>query len=230
MGEAVQITGKFKTKKEKYEEVKQVLIAGLSEYLRPDDSPVRQESYFEITKDALELSFYSFGNYGFAQEYIEKTFIKEYSDVLVEFAVTVYEDESFTETIIYDGKTVRTEFESENYYDDEECFDEDEDLEWYEFEFDSIDSLKFEESIFVLTNLCTEDNKKISDIILNEGGVIKSSTVLKTNYLIVEECSLDPSKKYIRAIELKEQGKPISIISVRRFYELYKDYGDKKLK
>ena len=49
------------------------------------------------------------------------------------------------------------------------------------------------------------------------------NTVLKTNYLIVEEEMLEPTKKYTRAIELKEKGKPISIISVKRFYELYEN-------
>ena len=72
------------------------------------------------------------------------------------------------------------------------------------------------------------DEEKIKNIILGESGVIKNSTVLKTKYLIVNQFQWEPTKKYNRAVELKEQGKQIFIISVGCFYELYEKYKIKK--
>lgn len=85
MGEAVSINGRFKDEKGRYEEIKSVLIEGLSQHLRPDDSPVNWEAYFDIKDEYMELYFMTFGNYGLAMEYIEHDFISEYNDVKCEF-------------------------------------------------------------------------------------------------------------------------------------------------
>lgn len=88
------------------------------------------------------------------------------------------------------------------------------------FAFDTINSLEIEGSIFVLTGFDADEEKKIENIIQQGGGVVKSSTVLKTNYLVVQEDYDHQTKKYTRALELKAQGKPIAIISEKQFYSL----------
>lgn len=113
MGEAVNIRGRFKDEKGRYEEIKAVLIEGLSQYLRPDDSSVRWESYFEIKDEYMELSFSTFGNLGFALKYIENDFISQYNDVKCEF---FYLDLSYAgaygDKVAFDGEKIIHGFNS----------------------------------------------------------------------------------------------------------------------
>jgi len=88
------------------------------------------------------------------------------------------------------------------------------------FEFDSVDSITIKDSIFVLTGFEGEEEEAIVRVISDGGGQIKSSTVLATNYLIVNEDYDHQTTKYKRAIELKGKGKPIMIISYQQFSEL----------
>lgn len=238
--DCVRYHGRFKTDKSRYEEIKDTLIKDFIELkLEPDegfwsDDVNGWKTLFKETKDYLELYIDNcFGNWGDALDYIEKDFIKTHKDIQVEFCVVEYYDGPNAEGIIYDGKRLShaipdfVEILYEDEYYDEDYEDEEED-DYYEFEFDSVDELGFDGNIFVLSGLNCFDDMEIRNIILNNGGVIKKSTVLKTKYLIVNELQWEPKKEYNRAIELKEQGKPISIISVRQFYELYEKYSNER--
>ena len=90
------------------------------------------------------------------------------------------------------------------------------------FSLDSIDKIDFAGKIFVLTGFGWEEKEKITEIIVSKGGEVKSSTVLKTDYLIVMEEYDHKTSKYNKAMELKEKGKDLYIIGSKRFYELAK--------
>ena len=121
MGEAVGIKGTFKAEKGRQKEIKKVLIAELSEFLRPNYYPVRWDDYFNENDDILSVEFETFGSYGFAEDYIEKKFVKEYPDVIVEFSVEVYDSGEIT-TIFSNGGKVNViceRIEGDDYeYDD----------------------------------------------------------------------------------------------------------------
>ena len=78
--------------------------------------------------------------------------------------------------------------------------------------------IEFKDKIFVLTGFDTREENKITSIISERGGIIKSSTVLKTDYLVVRGDY--SSRKYERAVELNQKGKNIAIISSEQFYDL----------
>lgn len=78
------------------------------------------------------------------------------------------------------------------------------------------EAIHFEGSIFVLTGL-GDKAEEVSSIIERNGGEIKSSTVLKTNYLIYDSVSGIGTTKYNRALELIEKGKPIQTMTVEEF-------------
>ena len=128
MGEAVWIRGKFKTEKERHAEIQKELIEGLSQYLSPNCFSAEWEKYFESYGDCLELDFEAFGKYGMAQDYIAQKFIKEHSDVVIEFSITNY-DECCTEKMLYDGENMTYQTICDE--DCDECYDEDYDEEIY---------------------------------------------------------------------------------------------------
>lgn len=98
--------GRFKDKKGRYEEIRDTLISGFNEIgLEPEEFEDDWEELFEIEDDYLELYIDNcYGNWGDALEYIEKSFIKQYSDVLVEFCIAEYYGSILIERIVYDGK------------------------------------------------------------------------------------------------------------------------------
>ena len=66
-----------------------------------------------------------------------------------------------------------------------------------------------------------EEEEKLEQYITDQGGVIRSSTVLKTDYLIVQPNCQEKTDRYLRALELNEKkGKDIKILSVETFYQL----------
>lgn len=79
----------------------------------------------------------------------------------------------------------------------------------------------FENKIFVHTGLSLAEEKLVDEIILSKSGIIKSSTVLKTDYLIVNETFGHQTKKYLRALELIEKGSNIKIMSVDAFLSYF---------
>ena len=89
------------------------------------------------------------------------------------------------------------------------------------FKCDDVNEIAFEGKIFVLTGHSEKQEAEITAIIEERGGAVKSSTVLKTDYLIVNEDYDKPATtKYKKALELKEKGKNIQILDANRFYEL----------
>lgn len=74
-----------------------------------------------------------------------------------------------------------------------------------------------EGKIFVLTGFSEKTEAKYTKIIEQGGGTIKSSTVVKTNYLIYNPDYDRETTKLKRAKELLQQGKSISIITGKEF-------------
>ena len=82
--------------------------------------------------------------------------------------------------------------------------------------------IEFKDKIFVLTGFDENQREKISEEIISRGGIIKSSTVLKTDYLILDEKYGRDTVKHRRAIELNSKGKSIRIIPGKLFLKLIK--------
>ncbi len=81
--------------------------------------------------------------------------------------------------------------------------------------------IEFENKIFVHTGLSLAEEKIVDEFISAKGGILKNSTVLKTDYLIVNEEFGHQTQKYLRAIELIERGANIKIISVDEFLSYF---------
>ena len=77
--------------------------------------------------------------------------------------------------------------------------------------------IEFTGKIFVLTGLDTKTEYQITNIITSRGGIIKSSTVLNTDYLIYDERHGTDTKKHERAMELIGRGKSIKMITSKQF-------------
>ena len=84
-----------------------------------------------------------------------------------------------------------------------------------------IAQIEFENKIFVHTGLSLAEEKLVDEIILSKGGILKTSTVLKTDYLIVNETFGHQTKKYLRAMELIERGANIKIIPASDFLDCF---------
>ena len=67
--------------------------------------------------------------------------------------------------------------------------------------------------IFVHTGLSEEDGKEFEDIVVQNGGDVRNSTVLDTNYIVYNEDYDHETTKLRRARELQNQGKNIQIIT-----------------
>lgn len=78
-------------------------------------------------------------------------------------------------------------------------------------------NIVFAGKIFVLTGLDTRVENQITEIIISRGGIIKSSTVLNTDYLIYDERYGTDTKKHERAVELIGKGKNIQMITAKQF-------------
>lgn len=75
-------------------------------------------------------------------------------------------------------------------------------------------------AIFVHTGLSGEDEEIFKDIIEDNGGIIKRSVVLKTDYVIYNPEYGHETVKLQRAKELNEQGKSIKILTISEFCEM----------
>ena len=89
-------------------------------------------------------------------------------------------------------------------------------------QYSEVDSIEFKGQIFVLSGFGAAEESELSRIISEEGGEVKSSLVLKTNYLIMNENYGGVTSKYNKAVELNAKGKNIIILSGSRFRELVK--------
>ena len=73
------------------------------------------------------------------------------------------------------------------------------------------------DKIFVLTGFSDESEVKYTELIEKSGGTVKSSTVLKTNYLVYNPDYDHETVKLKRAKELSAQGKDIMILTEEEF-------------
>lgn len=91
------------------------------------------------------------------------------------------------------------------------------------FTFTSPQEINFAGKNYVLTGFSAQEEKELTKSILSRGGLVRSSLVLATDYLVVNECFDHQSVKYKKAVELNAVGKKIEIISKKQFDELVKN-------
>ncbi len=73
--------------------------------------------------------------------------------------------------------------------------------------------------IFVHTGLSAADERKFEQIVTANGGVVKSSTVSATDYLVYNAAYDHETVKLKKAKQLMEQGKPITVLSLEEWSE-----------
>lgn len=83
----------------------------------------------------------------------------------------------------------------------------------------SASSQIFSGKIFVMTGFDAKTEKLLTNQIESRGGLIKSSVVLNTDYLIVNPNYGSETTKLKRAKELNSKGKNIKILTEKEFYE-----------
>lgn len=83
---------------------------------------------------------------------------------------------------------------------------------------DPVASIVFEGKIFVHTSCKNE--AKIDQLIVSKGGIVKSSTVQKTDYLIIGDKTDHETTKISKAKELNEQGKTIRALTESEFWSI----------
>ena len=81
--------------------------------------------------------------------------------------------------------------------------------------------IDFNDKIFVHTSC--QNEKMIDGFVETNGGEIKSSTVLNTNYLIIGDNIDHQTTKISRAIELNNNGKSITAMTESEFWSLVAD-------
>lgn len=73
------------------------------------------------------------------------------------------------------------------------------------------------EKIFVHTGLSKKEEKAFEDLIIANGGICKSSVVLKTDYVVFNEGYDHETTKLLKAKELIQRGKDITLMSYSDF-------------
>ena len=89
-------------------------------------------------------------------------------------------------------------------------------------QYTEVDSITFEGKIFVLSGFGGTEEEKITRIISEKGGEVRSSVVVKTDYLILNEAYGGVTSKYTKTMEFNGKGKNIAVVSAAKFYELSK--------
>ena len=88
------------------------------------------------------------------------------------------------------------------------------------YETQNITKIKFEDSLFVTTELDKDTNKEVKEYIESRGGIVKSSVTKGTNYLIYRDGE-EETAKYKKALELvQEKGLEINILPFQSFETL----------
>lgn len=80
------------------------------------------------------------------------------------------------------------------------------------------DRIEFENQIFVFSSC--RDEEMLRMFISERGGVVKDSTVMKTNYMIIGDGIKKETKKISKARELNESGKCIKALTEKEFWSL----------
>lgn len=86
-------------------------------------------------------------------------------------------------------------------------------------DFTPVPEFSIKDKVFAFLGLKAKDEEKAFAIVRDAEGIIKSSVVLKTDFLVVDENYGRQTAKYNRAIKLNEQGKNIGIITLSDFYK-----------
>lgn len=74
------------------------------------------------------------------------------------------------------------------------------------------------DAVFVFTGLDLADETTAAKIVEDNGGIVKSSVVLNTNYVVYNPDYDHETVKLKRAKELIEKGKPIRMLTTSEFY------------
>ena len=126
----------------------------------------------------------------------------------------------------YDEEDDEKEEDDDDEDDEEDEDDEDEDVNAWDTEpnypTEDIDSLDFTGKAFVLTGdfqNCDGDRKAVEELIAAKGGRCTSAVSGKTNYLVLGDFGSAGAKKVEKALEVKEKGKDIQIITE---YDLFR--------
>ena len=145
---------------------------------------------------------------------------EEFVDLIEEISGTNLYDE-----IMEDDEEYYDEDDDE-YDDDDEDDEEDEDInDWDDepqYPMDDIDSLEISGKAFVLSGEfqnCDGDRDEVKKLIEEKGGRCTSSVSGKTNYLVLGDFGDVGAKKVEEALEQREKGKDIKIISE---YDLFR--------
>lgn len=125
-------------------------------------------------------------------------------DTMTEEATFEFSKKTGKSKYYYATRTHITKIETDE-YDDEAKKSKQKALEW------------MDGKIFVLTGFDDRTRAKYESLIYRAGGTVKSSTVLKTNYLIYDPDYGYETAKLKRAKELNQQGKNITIITGKEF-------------
>ena len=75
------------------------------------------------------------------------------------------------------------------------------------------------DQVFVLTGFSDAVEDKYKTVIEQSGGIVKNSTVLKTNYLVYNPNYDHETTKLKRAKELIAQGKDIALLTEDEFIQ-----------
>ena len=89
-----------------------------------------------------------------------------------------------------------------------------------ELTFDNLTEIEFLGHNFVFTGLTEKQEKEATKYVLRMQGIIRSSVVLQTDYLVVGTNQIMPTTKASRALELREKGHSLKIIEWDSFLAL----------
>lgn len=89
-----------------------------------------------------------------------------------------------------------------------------------ELTFDNLAEIQFLGHHFVFTGLTEKQEKEATKYVLRMQGIIRSSVVLQTDYLVVGTNQIIPTTKISRALELREKGHSLKIIEWDSFLAL----------
>lgn len=78
--------------------------------------------------------------------------------------------------------------------------------------FDDLTEIEFAGKNFVFTGLSEQQERTATEYVLRLQGMIRTSTVLQTDYLIVDANKGIGSTKYARALELRQRGCAVKIL------------------
>lgn len=86
--------------------------------------------------------------------------------------------------------------------------------------FDELTEIEFIDKNFVFTGLSEQQEREATKLVLRMRGMIRSSVVLQTDYLVVDTGRGTSTTKYARALELRQKGYALKMITWDAFLAL----------